>query len=328
MNTTSRGETLVRGFRRVLGTVTGVVAGLAVALPLHGAPTPTAALVAVCVFGIFYTAPVSYSWMMFFVTVMAGLLYGLLGILHPGLLALRLGETAVGALGAAVAVLLVLPVRTHAATDAWIRRALQAVRDFTGEAARHLAGGPGDDLARHVTELDVLLERVRATVAPLVHPSARCAAARPAPVPSSPCSTSAPARSAASRRSWPTRTPATTNASPRPAAVPRSPCGDWCHRMRPGAGPRRPVRPPARARGRTRTPTGPWSTCAASRRPWPVWPFPWAPPRARSRRPGPPEPLRACRRVETDGRRPVPRRAGSALGGRRPIGGRRARVPG
>ncbi|MEU6339808.1 FUSC family protein [Streptomyces sp. NPDC046977] len=171
VNTASRGETLVRGFRRVLGTVAGIAGGLAVALPLHGAPVPTAALVAVCVFGIFWSAPVSYSWMMFFVTVMAGLLYGLLGILRPGLLALRLGETAVGALAAAVAVLAVLPVTTHAATDAWIRRALHAVRDATGEAARHLAGGPASgDLARHVAELDALLVRVRLSVAPLVHP--------------------------------------------------------------------------------------------------------------------------------------------------------------
>ncbi|MFF3561824.1 FUSC family protein [Streptomyces sp. NPDC002574] len=170
VNTASRGETLIRGFRRVLGTVAGIGGGLAIALPLHGAPAPTAALVAVCVFGIFYSAPLSYSWMMFFVTVMAGLLYGLLGILHPALLALRLAETAVGALGAAVAVLAVLPVTTHAATDAWIRRALHAVRDFTGEAARHLAGGPADDLARHVAELDALLARVRQSVAPLVHP--------------------------------------------------------------------------------------------------------------------------------------------------------------
>ncbi|MDX3071531.1 FUSC family protein [Streptomyces sp. NPDC088354] len=170
VNTASRGETLIRGFRRMLGTVAGILGGLAVALPLHGAPAPTAALLAVCVFGIFWTAPVSYSWMMFFVTVMAGLLYGLLGILRPGLLVLRLGETAVGALGAAVAVLAVLPVTTHAATDAWIRRTLRAVRDFTGEAARHLAGDPAGDLARHVTELDALLARVRQSVAPLVHP--------------------------------------------------------------------------------------------------------------------------------------------------------------
>ncbi|MET7442342.1 FUSC family protein, partial [Streptomyces sp. NPDC005568] len=89
VNTASRGETLVRGFRRVVGTVTGIGAGLLIAVPLDGAPAPTAALVAVCVFGIFYTAAPSYSWMMFFVTVMAGLLYGLLGVLHPGLLALR-----------------------------------------------------------------------------------------------------------------------------------------------------------------------------------------------------------------------------------------------
>ncbi|CAM5236185.1 FUSC family protein, partial [Streptomyces fimicarius] [Streptomyces griseus] len=67
VNTTSRGETLVRGFRRVLGTVVGIVSGFAVAIPLDGAAVPTAVVVAVGVFGIFYTAAVSYSWMMFFV---------------------------------------------------------------------------------------------------------------------------------------------------------------------------------------------------------------------------------------------------------------------
>lgn len=170
VNTASRGETLVRGFRRVLGTVTGVVAGLGLALPLHGAYAPTAVLAAVCVFGIFYTAPVSYSWMVFFVTVLAGSLYGLFGILYPGLLWLRLEETLVGALGSAIAVLAVLPVTTHAATDAWIRRALREVSDFTAQAAGHLAGGPGGDLARRAADLDLVLGRVRTTVAPLVHP--------------------------------------------------------------------------------------------------------------------------------------------------------------
>lgn len=53
--------------------------------------------------------------MMFFVTVMAGLLYGLLGVLHPGLLGLRLAETAAGALGAALAVALILPPRRRGA---------------------------------------------------------------------------------------------------------------------------------------------------------------------------------------------------------------------
>ncbi|MFI9002021.1 FUSC family protein [Streptomyces sp. NPDC053541] len=169
VNTASRGETLVRGFRRVVGTVTGIAAGLLVAIPLGGAPAPTAVLVAVCVFGIFYTAPLSYSWMMFFVTVMAGLLYGLLGVLHPGLLLLRFEETAVGALGAAVGVAL-LPVTTHAATNAWIQRAVACVHACTTAAARRLAGDPDADPAAHAAELDLLLGRARLTLAPLVHP--------------------------------------------------------------------------------------------------------------------------------------------------------------
>lgn len=170
VNTSSRGETLVRGFRRVVGTLAGIAVGLVVAVPLDGAPGPTAALVGACVFGIFYTAALSYSWMMFFVTVMAGLLYGLLGVLHPGLLALRFEQTLVGALGAAVAVAVVLPVTTHAATDAWIRRALVAVRHCTATSARRLAGDEAADPAPHVAELELLLGRVRISLAPLLHP--------------------------------------------------------------------------------------------------------------------------------------------------------------
>ncbi|KAK1183726.1 FUSC family protein [Streptomyces sp. NBS 14/10] len=170
VNTASRGETLVRGFRRILGTVCGIAAGLLIAVPLHGAPAPTAALVAACVFGIFYAAPLSYSWMMFFVTLMAGLLYGLLGVLHPGLLALRLEQTVVGALGVALAVTAVLPVTTHAATDAWIRRALHCVRECAAESARRLAGDPAADPAPRVAELEAVLVRLRMSIAPLLHP--------------------------------------------------------------------------------------------------------------------------------------------------------------
>jgi hypothetical protein len=170
VNTTSRGETLVRGFRRVLGTVIGIGLGLLIAVPVDGAAVPSAVLAAVCVFGIFYSAAVSYTWMMLCVTLLAELLYGLLGVLTPGLLALRLAETAVGALGAALAVLLLLPVTTHAVTDAWVQRALRCVHACTAEAAARLAGTPDADPAPRVAELEGLLGRVRLSVAPLVHP--------------------------------------------------------------------------------------------------------------------------------------------------------------
>ncbi|MFC8004306.1 FUSC family protein [Streptomyces olivaceus] len=170
VNTASRGETLVRGFRRVLGTVVGIGLGLLVAVPLAGAAVPTAVVAAACVFGIFYTAAVSYTWMMLCVTLLAELLYGLLDVLSPGLLALRLAETGVGALGAALAVLFVLPVTTHAVTDAWIQRALRCVHACTSEAAARLAGTEGADPGPRVAELEQLLVRVRLSVAPLVHP--------------------------------------------------------------------------------------------------------------------------------------------------------------
>ncbi|SHI62720.1 Fusaric acid resistance protein-like [Streptomyces sp. 3214.6] len=170
VNTTSRGETLVRGFRRLLGTAIGIVLGLLVAVPLHGEPVATAAIVTVAVFGIFYSAAVSYTWMMLAVTVMASALYGLLGVLDPALLALRVTETAVGALGAVLAVLLVLPVTTHSVTDAWVERALRCVHTCTAEAAARLAGSPTADPARRVAELEQILARVRQSLAPLVHP--------------------------------------------------------------------------------------------------------------------------------------------------------------
>ncbi|MFD4631746.1 FUSC family protein [Streptomyces sp. NPDC058284] len=170
VNTTSRGETLVRGFRRVLGTVLGIAAGLVLVVPLDGAPVPSALLIAVSVFGIFYTAAVSYSWMMLSVTVLAGSLYGLLGVLDTSLLGLRLAETGVGALGAALAVLLILPITTHATTEAWIERALRCVHACTAEAAARLGGSASADPTPVIAELEALLGRVRLSLAPLVHP--------------------------------------------------------------------------------------------------------------------------------------------------------------
>ncbi|MFF0558790.1 FUSC family protein [Streptomyces sp. NPDC004266] len=172
VNTASRGETLVRGFRRVLGTVTGIAAGFLVAVPLGGAPVVTALLVALCVFGIFYTAAVSYSWMILAVTVMASLLYGLLGVLDGALLLLRVTETCVGAACAGLAVTLVLPVRTHTTNDAWIQRALLCVRAATSASVRRLAGEEAADPTPHAAELEALLGRVRLSLAPLVHPLA------------------------------------------------------------------------------------------------------------------------------------------------------------
>ncbi|HEY8986614.1 MAG TPA: FUSC family protein [Streptomyces sp.] len=167
VNTTSRGETLVRGFRRVLGTVAGIALGLLIAVPINGAPIPTVIGLMAAVFGIFYTAAVSYTWMMLWVTLLAELLYGALGILTPTLLALRLAETAIGALTATLAVLLVLPITTNRVTDEWIARALHVAQAWVRETTN--ADEHADPAAR-AAELETLLPRVRMAVAPLLHP--------------------------------------------------------------------------------------------------------------------------------------------------------------
>ncbi len=243
-----------------------------------------------CVFGIFYTAPLSHSWMMFFVTVMAGLLYGLLGVLHPGLLLLRFQETAVGAIGAAIGVAL-LPVTTHAATNAWIERAVTCVHTCTTAAARRLAGDPAADPAPHAAELELLLGRVRLSLAPLVHPlsslRARKARARRVLALLDDCAREI----RASPPSPPTRTPRTTPGSRPPPGASRPPSTPSCPRRSPH-GPRSPRRPGCRTT--TPAPRPPSATCTAWSRPSSTSRRPCAPPRARpwSR---PPEPTARTR---------------------------------
>lgn len=105
---------------------------------------------------------------------MVGMPYGVLGVLDAALLWLRVAETAVGSLGAVLAVLLVLPVTIHAITgaitDAWIQKALRCVHACTAEAAGRLVGSAVADPGPRVAELEVLLGRVRLSLAPLVHP--------------------------------------------------------------------------------------------------------------------------------------------------------------
>lgn len=124
--TSTRGEILSKGWQRVLGTLAGVAAGVVVAALVGGQVLPSLALIVGCLFLGFYLMPVAYGFMIFFVTTMLALLYGLLGSFSIGLLVLRLEETAAGAaIGVAVAYL-VLPASTRTAARA-------GARDFLGE---------------------------------------------------------------------------------------------------------------------------------------------------------------------------------------------------
>lgn len=96
-NTQSRGDALLRGVDRSLGTALGVVVGIMTATLLGGSLALSLPLIAVCVFAGFYLLQSSYGALTFFVTVALSLIYGLIGSFTPGLLVLRLEETLIGA---------------------------------------------------------------------------------------------------------------------------------------------------------------------------------------------------------------------------------------
>ncbi|MFD7705097.1 FUSC family protein [Streptomyces caelestis] len=170
INTASTGEILVKGYRRLLGTVFGVVAGIVLA-GLVGPHTWTAfVLVLVLIFTMFYTAPLSYTLMSFFVTAMLGLLYTLLHTYSWEVLVLRVEETALGAACGVVAAALVLPVRTDRRTDELLVTVLERLAEVTEAAVGQLSGGPAGDLLDQARRLDQALGDLRSATQPLTHP--------------------------------------------------------------------------------------------------------------------------------------------------------------
>ncbi|OLZ73666.1 hypothetical protein AV521_06380 [Streptomyces sp. IMTB 2501] len=178
INTASTGEILVKGYRRLLGTVLGVVAGIGLA-GLVGHHTWTAfALVLVCIFAMFYTAPLSYTLMSFFVTAMLGLLYTLLNTYSLSVLVLRVEETALGAACGVIAAAVVLPIHTDRRTNELLVEVLNRLADVTRAAVDQLSGGAGADLVEQARDLDQALADLRAATEPLTHPIAPLRARR------------------------------------------------------------------------------------------------------------------------------------------------------
>ncbi|MCQ4209264.1 FUSC family protein [Streptomyces longispororuber] len=170
LNTASTGEIVVKGYRRLLGTVLGVVAGVALAGAVGNHTWLAFVLVLVCVFAMFFTAPLSYALMSFFVTAMLGLLYTLLNTYSFDVLVLRIEETALGAACGIIAAMLVLPVRTDSRTDELLATTLERLGDVVAAAVEQLSGGPAADLLDKARDLDTALDDLRASTQPLTHP--------------------------------------------------------------------------------------------------------------------------------------------------------------
>lgn len=171
INTSSLGEVLVKGYRRLAGTVVGVGAGTALVALVAGHTTATFALMIICMFGAFFIASVSYLLMSLLITSMVGLLYALLGTYADTLLILRIAETALGTTAGLVAALLVLPAHTRRRTDEELAHVLEHLREVITTVVTHITVGPSADPLDAARELDTALDAYRTAVQPLIHPA-------------------------------------------------------------------------------------------------------------------------------------------------------------
>jgi uncharacterized membrane protein YccC len=166
--THSRGETLSKGWQRLLGTVAGVLVGVFIATAVGGQTALSLALILVCVFLAFYLFRVAYGLMIFWITILLALLYGLLGRFTPALLLLRLEETALGAVIGILVATFVLPARTRSAVRDATREHLRALRKMIDAAAARLAGRePAADPVADALALARRLQQLRAAAKPL-----------------------------------------------------------------------------------------------------------------------------------------------------------------
>lgn len=147
-----------------------MVAGVALAGVVGNHTWTAFALVLLFIFAMFFTAPLSYALMSFFVTAMLGLLYTLLNTYSLDVLVLRIEETALGAACGIVAAVLVLPVHTDRRTDELLSTVLVRLGDVVSAAVEQLSGGPAVDLLDKARDLDTALEDLRASTKPLTHP--------------------------------------------------------------------------------------------------------------------------------------------------------------
>jgi uncharacterized membrane protein YccC len=170
LNTSSRGDILVKGYRRLIGTIVGVVAGVLLAGAVGRNTWAAFALVLVLIFGMFFTAPLSFALTSFFVTALLGLLYTLLHTYSLSVLVLRIEETALGAACGVIAALFILPVRTGQHTDEQLTTALNRLRDVISAAVEQLSGAPAADLLDMARDLDTAVDDLRRSTSPLTYP--------------------------------------------------------------------------------------------------------------------------------------------------------------
>ena len=165
--TRSRGELISRALQMMAGTLAGVVVGALVATLLAGHKVLALGAIVAGLFLAFFASTAAYGVMAFWVTVILGLVFGLLGYFPPSLLLLRLKETLVGAGCGILVASIVLARPTPSLVRSSAGAFLAALGPVVREAARPLLGQPvGATLGSLTVALEQRYRVLREAAAP------------------------------------------------------------------------------------------------------------------------------------------------------------------
>ncbi|GAB3653220.1 hypothetical protein GCM10027596_03360 [Nocardioides korecus] len=167
--TATRAETFLKAANRVIGTVGGLAAAIVLARLTQGNTPLVLATILGSVFLGFYLIKISYAWMIFFVTIMLGQLYTVLGTFSDALLVLRVEETAVGAAAGIVVALLVSPLSTRDTVRSSRDAVLEGLADLL-DAVGSYAEGTRVDLDALTRSLDDRTRGLLLVARPLTRP--------------------------------------------------------------------------------------------------------------------------------------------------------------
>ncbi len=167
LNTRSRGDAIYKGSHRVIGTLLGLFGGLLIAVSIAGNHIAECAIMLAAVFGIYYFYAVSYSVAILCVTVLLGMIYGLLGAPLEQVLVLRLEETAIGVLAAGLAASFVWPIPTRHQVRLSGLAVLRSLRDVVQASLAAAEGGASLVPIDAVRRLDRQIGDLRLALAPL-----------------------------------------------------------------------------------------------------------------------------------------------------------------
>ena len=167
LNARSRGDTVYRGFQRLGGTLLGIAGGLVLAWLLAGHESLQVAALLLSIFGMFYVFIASYTAGIFCVTVMLGLLYGILGAPLETILLLRLEETAIGAAAAMFVAMFVFPIRTRDQVIRSGRNVLEALVKAVAASKLELSGATDASPTAAMRQVDRQVGDLRLALAPL-----------------------------------------------------------------------------------------------------------------------------------------------------------------